>query len=358
MADYVLNTWYPLTWSRNINNELTSHRIVEKDVVLFRSTSGQVVAMEDMCPHRLLPLSKGKLKEDTIECGYHGMTFNCSGKCVRIPGQEIVPANAKVQTYPVHENLGLVWIWMGDPELADTEKVFDVPEYHSPLWSVVEGDALEIKANYLSLADNLCDPAHVSFVHLSTLGNAASENIPVHHKLEENKIVSWRWINNAPAIPLFEKYGDFKGNVDRWHYYHYHAPSIAIIDFGSADANTGAPEGNRDNCMQILACHFMTPVDEFNSIDHWLHIKNFTADESTNQALSADFRLAFDEDKEILETIQIKEIDYPDRKKIKIAIDAAPTRMRRMVDKMIAAETKTKVKTELERILPIREKTA
>ncbi len=338
MSSYVLNTWYPLTWSRNVGRQLSPHRIIGKDVVVYRTEAGKPVAMEDACPHRLLPLSMGKLKGDSIECGYHGLRFDCSGKCTRVPGQDMIPANAVVTTYPVHENMGLLWIWMGEPALADTAKVFDLPQYHDPAWSSVEGDALRIEANYLSLADNLCDPAHVSFVHLSTLGNAASEDIPVHHEEQAGKIVTWRWIIDAPAIPLFAKYGNFKGNVDRWHYYHYHAPSIAIIDFGSAATGTGAPEGRRDNCMQIFACHFMTPVDENTSIDHWLHVKNFSADEATNKALSADFRVAFAEDKSILEAIQINEKKFAARKTIKIAIDAAPRRMRRMVERLQDAD--------------------
>lgn len=338
MNNFVLNTWYPLTWSRNVGRALSAHRIVQQQVVLYRTESGKVVAMEDACPHRLLPLSMGKLKGDTIECGYHGMTYDCSGKCVRVPGQDLIPPTAVVKTYPTHENMGLVWVWMGDPALADTSKVFDLPQYHDPAWSAVEGDALEIKTHYLSLADNLCDPAHVSFVHLSTLGNAASENIPVHSKEEDGKVLTWRWIVDAPPIPLFAKYGKFKGNVDRWHYYHFHAPSIAVIDFGSADTGTGAPEGNRDNCIQIFACHFITPVDEQTCIDHWLHVKNFRAEASVNAELSADFRVAFSEDKAILEAIQQNERRYPGRRTIKIAIDGAPRRMRRMVERMCEAE--------------------
>lgn len=340
MKKYVLNTWYPLAWSREVKNELSAHRIVEKSVVLYRKVNGDVVAMEDMCPHRFLPLSMGRLKGDSVECGYHGLTFDCSGKCTRVPGQDMVPVNGRVATYPVCENLGLIWIWMGDPELADESTVFDLPQYRADGWSVVEGDALEIKANYLSLADNLCDPAHVSFVHLSTLGNSASEDIPVQYEVfnDEKKILTWRWVIDAPPIPLFEKYGGFNGNVDRWHYYHYHAPSIAIIDFGSADTGKGAPEGSRDDCIQIFACHFMTPVDENTTIDHWLHIKNFTADKETNESLSNDFRTAFAEDKCILEAIQVKEDENPGRKKLKISIDGAPVRMRRMVEKMISEQ--------------------
>jgi vanillate O-demethylase monooxygenase subunit len=341
MNDYVLNTWYPLTWSRNVGRSLSAHIVVERHLVLYRTGDGKVVAMEDACPHRLLPLSMGKLRGDSIECGYHGMTYDCSGKCIRVPGQKVAPPNAVVPTYPTHENMGLVWVWMGDPALADTSKVFDLPQYHDPRWSAVEGDALRIGANYLSLADNLCDPAHVSFVHLTTLGNTASEDIPVQNEEKDGKLVTWRWIIGAPPIPLFAKYGHFKGNVDRWHYYHYHAPSIAVIDFGSAETGTGAPEGRRDDCIQIFACHFITPVDQDTCIDHWLHVKNFQADAQVNAELSADFRTAFAEDKAILEAIRINEHRYPGRKTAKIAIDVAPMRMRKMVERMRESEQAT-----------------
>jgi phenylpropionate dioxygenase-like ring-hydroxylating dioxygenase large terminal subunit len=338
MSNYIRNTWYPLTWSRGVGRSLSSHPIIGERVVVFRSTEGRVVAMEDACPHRLLPLSMGKLKGDQIECGYHGLTFDCAGSCTRVPGQDMIPPSAKVRTYPTHENMGMVWIWMGDPALADTSKVFDLPQYHSAEWSAVEGDALEIKANYLSLADNLCDPAHVSFVHLSTLGTAASEDIPVQHQEYPGKLLTWRWVLDSPAIPLFAKLGRFSGNVDRWHYYHYHAPSIAVIDFGSAAANTGAQDGGGEGRVQIFACHFITPVDEETSIDHWLHVKNFQADDALNRSLSDSFREAFAEDKAILEAIQLNEKRLAGRKTIKIAIDAAPRRMRRMIEKLGEAE--------------------
>jgi vanillate O-demethylase monooxygenase subunit len=340
MAEYVRNAWYPAAWSRDVAHELTSRRILEQEVVLYRTSSGSVAALEDVCPHRLTPLSMGRLKDDTIECGYHGMTFDCRGACVRIPGQATLPRNAKVRSYPVVESMGLAWIWMGDPALADASQVYDLPQFHDPSWSTVEGDALRIDCHYLSLADNLCDPAHVSFVHLSTLGNTAGEDVPIHtEKSGKNKLVTWRWIMDSPAIPLFQKFGKFAGNVDRWHYYHYTAPSIAVIDFGSALTGTGAPEGARDDCIQIYACHFITPVDADTCIDHWLFVKNFPTDDATSTAMVEQFRIAFDEDKTILEAIHRKEKQPRAWRPIRLAIDAAPLQMRRMVESMIDAES-------------------
>jgi phenylpropionate dioxygenase-like ring-hydroxylating dioxygenase large terminal subunit len=339
MAEYVRNAWYPVAWTRDVKRELISRRILEEDVVLYRTSAGSPAALEDTCPHRLTPLSMGRLRGDTIECGYHGMTFNCRGECVRIPGQQIIPRNAQVRSYPVVENMGLAWIWMGDPALANPSALYDLPQYHAATWSAVEGDALRIDCHYLSLADNLCDPAHVSFVHLSTLGNPEGEDVPVHsEKTGEKTLVTWRWILNSPAIPLFAKFGKFSGNVDRWHYYHYTAPSIAVIDFGSALTGTGAPEGARDNCVQIYACHFITPVDADSCIDHWLFVKNFATDAATTKAMIEQFRIAFNEDKVILEAIQRKEKRPRARRPIRLGIDAAPTRMRQMVENRIKAE--------------------
>src|SRR6516225_12197826 len=85
MADYVRNAWYPAAWSRDIARTLISRRVLEQEVVLYRTSTGSVAALEDVCPHRFTPLSMGRLRDDAIECGYHGMTFDCSGACVRIP---------------------------------------------------------------------------------------------------------------------------------------------------------------------------------------------------------------------------------------------------------------------------------
>lgn len=338
------NQWYPLTWSRDVTRTLGCHRILGIDLVVYRSEAGEPIALDDVCPHRLAPLSIGKLKGDAIECGYHGMTFGRDGRCIRIPGQPIIPANARVPSYPLHEKMGLVWIWPGDPALADPAQIYDLPQYGQPNWHAAHGDALQIGTNYLNLADNLCDPAHVSFVHLSTLGNAASEEIPVEHTVNDRGVLVWRWIKDAAPIPIFAKYGNFAGNVDRWHYYDYLAPSIAVIDFGSADAGAIADPEQRDAGMRIFACHFITPVDDHHCIDHWLHVRNFALEDAdVDQRLHDDFRIAFNEDKDILERIEQADQARPGFKRIRLGIDVAPQRMRRIVERMVDAEAAPRV---------------
>jgi len=335
---YAYDAWYPLAWSRDIGRQLATRRVLEEDLVVYRTEDGQVAALEDVCPHRLAPLSLGTLRGNAVECGYHGLTFDCSGQCVSAPGMARAPTGARVRSYPTAESMGMVWVWMGDPAKANGSEVFHLPEYDDPAYSVVEGDALPVQANYLSLADNLCDPTHVVYVHKTTLASAGREETRVQHERQGNKVITWRWVIDGPLIPVFEGLKDFGGaNVDRWHYYHYHAPCIAVIDFGSARTGTGAPEGNREDCIRMFACHFITPIDQHSCMQHWLCLKNSPSSPEIDDRLLAGLRLAFNEDKRVLEAIQRNEDKPREWKRINLALDASSIKMRRIVEEMASS---------------------
>jgi vanillate O-demethylase monooxygenase subunit len=336
---FVRNAWYVAGWSRNFGRDLTPLTIVEEDIVVFRSEAGEAVALTDECPHKRLPLSKGRLIGDAVQCGYHGMTFGCDGKCVRIPGQSNLPSSAWVRRYPVHEARGIVWIWMGEAAKADPALVFDMTEFADPRWAPHYGDALAIESHYLPLADNLCDPAHVSFVHPTTLGSAASEDVPIDCERQGRTVVTSRWIRDAPPVGFFKAFGNFAGNVDRWHYYYLYAPNVAVIDFGSAATEEAIGEDQRDKGVRLFALHFLTPVSETRTVDHWMHLRNIGLDdEELGERMNEQFRVAFAEDKSILEAIQAREAKAPARRGVKLAIDRGPNHLRRIIAEMLEEE--------------------
>lgn len=336
---YVRNAWYVAGWSSEFDGALKPMIILEEAMVFYRSSTGQVIAMEDRCPHRQLPLSMGRLVGDDVQCGYHGMTFNGEGRCVRIPGQQDIPSTATVTTYPVHEKNAIVFVWMGDPAKADTDKVFDLPQFSSDQWHAHQGDALHLQSSYLNVAENLVDPAHISFVHPTTLGSAASEEIPVHVDTSGEVLVAWRWIRNAPPVGFFQKFGGFSGNVDRWHYYYLYQPCTAVIDFGSADVAAGLGEDERDEGLRIFALHFLTPVDEHYTIDRWMHLRNAAVgDEAVSLQMDDMFRVAFEEDRQILQAIDVAERRPQRRRPIRLAIDKGPVVYRQRIAAAIAEE--------------------
>jgi len=333
---YVHNAWYVAGWASEFDDSLKRVVILEQPLVMYRNTSGTVVALEDQCPHRLLPLSKGKRIGDDIQCGYHGMTFNCEGRCVRVPGQDNIPSSAFVTAFAAHEKNNIVFVWMGKADEADVTTIFDLPQFSSSDWHAHQGDALHLQSNYLNVAENLVDPAHVSFVHPTTLGNTASENVPVHVDTEGETLLAWRWIRDAPPVGFFQQFGGFSGNVDRWHYYYLHLPCTAVIDFGSAEVAASLGEDERDNGVRIFALHFLTPVNEHYTIDRWMHLRNAAVgDEEASAQMDAMFRVAFNEDKEILEAIDEQERLPQQRRPIRLAIDKGPTVYRKRIESLI-----------------------
>ncbi len=228
---------------------------------------------------------------------------------------------------------------MGSPEQADTDDIFDLPQFHDPGWGVGYGDALYVDANYLLLCDNLCDPTHVVYVHPTTLGVPGENSEKVTYERTDWGVETARWTLDGEPIAFHKTFGNFPGNVARWQVYLMYVPSVAIIDFGGAAAGSGAREGRRDDCIQVFSCHFMTPETETSTYDYWLHVRNFAADDdSVTDGISAQFRMAFAEDKVVLEAIQLEEQRHGTRGRVGLDLDGSAGLFRRMVVERIRDE--------------------
>ena len=139
---FLKNAWYVAAWGHEVTRDLRQIIVLGEKICLFRARDGEVIALEDACPHRKLPLSQGRIKDDTVECGYHGLTFDCAGRCVWAPGGGRIPSAARVRPYPVHEKYGLVWVWMGNAAIADTDDIIDSPNFGDPEWGLNTGAAI------------------------------------------------------------------------------------------------------------------------------------------------------------------------------------------------------------------------
>ena len=169
---FLRNCWYVAAWDHElIDGKLLARTILEKPVLLYKGDSGRVVALDNRCCHRGAKLSNGRLEGDDVRCMYHGLKFDPTGRCIQIPGQDNIPKNLGVRSYPVVERQHLVWIWMGEPSKADPSKILDIPYLANPAWRGVP-DYMHYDANYLLIVDNLSDFAHLAFVHTRTLGGS------------------------------------------------------------------------------------------------------------------------------------------------------------------------------------------
>ena len=224
---FLRNYWYVAATDSEIGRKPFRRIIMNEPMVFYRTEDGTPVALEDRCPHRRLPLSMGKLVgDDVLQCHYHGLRFDRTGACVRVPGQDMIPASARVKTYPVVERYKWLWIWMGDPALADPAKITDYHWLDDPNWGA-KSDYLYAQCNWQLVNDNLLDLTHLAFVHETTIGNMALvEHAAVRVQRTPHGVQVTRWIIDQPAPPAFVKIGGFTGNVDRWQIIDYHAAVV------------------------------------------------------------------------------------------------------------------------------------
>lgn len=338
---FVRNAWYVASFAHEIDGGPRAETVLGDNIVLWRGRDGAPRAAEDLCPHRFLPLSMGRVVGDDLQCGYHGLTFDGAGACVDAPTQSAPPANCRIRSYPVHENMGVVWIWMGDPALADTDDIYDLPQYHDPAWGVGIGEGLELDANYLLVCDNLCDPTHVNYVHPATLGNPDGINAPVTYEDMPWGVVTERLTPNSAPTGFVAAAADYDGKVDMWQRYLMYLPSVSIIDFGATAAGTGSFEAGGEKRVHVFTCHFVTPVTETRTIDRWVHIRNFSPDDTAvTERMNAQFRMAFAEDKDILRAVQAEESRHEGRAKIGLDLDASAGLYRLKISRLLRAEAR------------------
>lgn len=336
---FLKNAWYVAAWSDEITEELQQVILLGDNICMYRDSSGRIVALEDACPHRKLPLSKGRRKGDDVECGYHGLTFNCAGQCVRAPGKGDIPSNAKVHAYPVEERYGLVWVWMGNPALADASEIFEIPEFEDPKWGMNRGKALEIDCNYLFVTDNLLDPTHVAWVHQSSFGQAATEDTPLRITRADNGITVWRWMMNVEPAPFYKKIIEFDGNCDRLQHYEVRYPCHAIIRAVFTPAGTGGEDGPlHDKTFVMNSYNFMTPETESRTRYYWFQMRNIRPDDAElSRMMSEDVKHAFEEDRQVLNEVQ-KGMSGKKTPHIDLSIDGGQLRFRRQLEVLIAQE--------------------
>lgn len=167
----IKNQWYAVLESKELKNKPLGVTRLGERLVFWRDQAKKAVCMYDRCAHRGASLAIGKVCDGNIACPFHGIEYNSSGKGVKIPANgknAPVPERFKMQTYPVHEEFGIIWIWWGvsPPETLTPPAFFeDLKDLKS--WKTVK-DPWD--NHYTKVLENQLDVVHLPFVHHNTIG--------------------------------------------------------------------------------------------------------------------------------------------------------------------------------------------
>jgi phenylpropionate dioxygenase-like ring-hydroxylating dioxygenase large terminal subunit len=335
MNTYLRNCWYQAAWASEVSEGVLARTILDTPLAIFRKEDG-LAALVDRCPHRFAPLSRGRLCEGVIECGYHGLAFDAAGKCVRNPHGPITNA-MQVAAIPVIERHDAIWVWMGDPALADPAKIPDLSYIdETPITARIQFH-MPTAANYQLLADNIMDLSHADYLHPASLGGVFAEASARVYRRGDGLVAEWK--NNGCQAPgLFQQKIPTPAKADLWIEVEWHAPAVMTL------STAVVPEGvKRELQDEIYALHNMTP--ETSTTTHY-----FMCATRRDQMESVEFTemlrpmLAYafmDEDKPMIEAQQARmgKDEFWSLGPVLLKIDSAGVQVRRELEALIAQET-------------------
>lgn len=298
--NYPLRLWWIAGYAEEVSDgKLLARKLLNKNLVFYRKSNGQIVAIEDRCIHRGAPLSLGWLDNDQIVCVYHGFRYDADGKLVEIPTQEKCPRAAKLDAFKVVARGPFMWIWMGDPADANED---DVPEFawlHDEKW-VFASEHMLVKSNYMLLKENVLDLTHFPFAHKSTFGTLDDYASAAKFSYQDNVVTFQKDFLNQPLSKIYDRDLNLGGKpVDRTDLGKSMSPAEHRFVTTIKDPENG-------NEYQFRFQHLTTPETNVTHHYWWVISRNYGLDPDPRDWFKQIANEAFSEDKAILEAIQAR----------------------------------------------------
>ena len=202
------NFWYAVEFADSVTVKPMRVTVLGQHLALYRTPEGRPVALSDLCVHRGGALSGGEVKGDCLACPYHGWEYAPDGQCVKIPAnqpRQPIPSKARVDSYPVREKYGFIWVFLGDLPEAERPPMPVLPELDDLIenggrFRAVKGEIL-LQANYERVLENGCDIAHGPFVHAGSFGDPDRPEVPDYEVEHPDEWSAFATVNLVPPAP-------------------------------------------------------------------------------------------------------------------------------------------------------------
>lgn len=335
---FARNQWYVAAYGGEVGRDLLARTVCGESLVLYRTEAGQAVALADRCVHRRYPLSESRLAGDTIVCGYHGFTYDPSGACVSVPGQQRIPRTARVASYPVVEQDSFIWVFIGEADRADPNSIPRAPWLDDPRYTVVRGME-ELQARYLLLVDNLLDLSHETYLHGGYIGTPEVAETPITTEVDEDRGIVYvsRHMDDAACPPFYAKSTGIQGRITRWQDIEYHPPCLYLLHSRIAPQGLYPPtEGEDNQAFHAEIVYAITPSTENTTYDFWAVARDFALDdESVTEYLHASNHTVVMQDVTALNLLEQVIAAEPDKyQELSINIDTGGLAARRILARL------------------------
>jgi phenylpropionate dioxygenase-like ring-hydroxylating dioxygenase large terminal subunit len=190
------NQWYLICVLAELDKQNPlKKKILNKDLVVFKTNSNKIAVLEDRCCHRNVQLSLGYVNGENLVCAYHGWQYGSEGKCACIPSLPIdqpIPKTAKIKVYPVQIKHKCVWVYLGDENKMESASI--------PPMNEMDNFPMVYNYHYLNadlalVAESLIDPYHINHVHNKSiktlLGNLYQEKVNFNLEINDTNLTGW-----------------------------------------------------------------------------------------------------------------------------------------------------------------------
>lgn len=338
---FPMNRWWVAGFSWELTDQPLGRTLLGCPMVLFRTPDGRISALEDRCSHKELPLSLGTLEDRGLRCGYHGLLFDTSGRCIEIPGQERIPARTTLRRFPLVEQDQILWVWIGrDADATPTDappayRFHDDPAYR------FGGRAFHYDTPWQLIHDNLLDLSHLGYVHLKTVGGNPGLHMQaptvVHGDGVSQPLRVVRHMPGSVPPPTYQAAWPWQGgHIDRWQEIEFQVSHL-LIWTGAMEPGSGRYDDPDRAGFHMRGFHGVTPETETTAHYFWTIATNPHPDkDNVTQLVIEQTEATFLEDKVVLEAQWRNQHRFAVRQQVDIHVDAGPNRARRIVRELIA----------------------
>lgn len=201
MGEYMRRSWQPVCLSEELKDLPKAIRIMGEDLVAFRAKNGEVGVVHRNCAHRGASLEYGVVTENGIRCCYHGWHYRVDGTLQDAPCEQDatrLKQSVAQGAYPAFERDGLIFAYMGPPELRPP-----FPEYES--YTFPQDNRLVpfsniYPCNWLQVYENIMDHMHTAVLHNKMVAEGVGDDVAAGLSLEgfgDMPIMQWEATRNG-----------------------------------------------------------------------------------------------------------------------------------------------------------------
>ncbi len=295
----IINNWYVAAQSSDVVDFPYRTRMLSCDFVLFRNNDKNIVCLSDVCCHRGGSLGRGACLNGRVQCPYHGWEFGSDGRVELIPSlgpDAKIPRRARVDSYPVEERYGLVWVFLGDMPEAERPALPELlPEYgDETTWRMTRLQR-DWNVHWGRLKENLADASHLFLVH--SFGKHLSPEMEIF-PVEETE-----W-----GVRIPQTYGQ---KPDENSQTAVNAPKAKVQRDKSSVLIEISVIGMIQKNTQLMSSGYnqiiwnaLTPIDETHTRHYNLHFRNFQMDAKHDESMKKTIDWGLQEDADVIDFLQ------------------------------------------------------